>query len=1292
MRTVAEIMYVKDDASGNLLKIIDGPIYVCDKEVVRLCSSKAHCNLYDATMTVTSENMTINYPTGHKVTMLTDPSGLFLFPLQQVPADETKVTTLLPHRLQNPTTQTPDTSTALATIRLLNDHCDLSPTTVLLQSEVSHRDILACLSLFSGTPPVPSQTFEEMYQTTLQGLGIPKDLIAQELEDLTSGRAQELKHLQDLGIKYKPSMAYLELLQRLGYRSPQYIMQAAKLMNITLRSKDEALNKDWTSKQGNATRKELISQPPPICEAGRHYTIYLDAVPGFPQSHEKHYTSFILCVGNPGVARGYFSSTKTMKAADHVNAVKQFCIDSQMITPTAQYGPRMLRTDNASVYATDEFQQCLRDLKATHVRAPSYSQEVNHTCEAKVRLIVSMALSMIHGADMPGLSIDPMTLWPYAITHACLIDSLLPGPRGEPSSSEIETGVPGNLKQIVTFGSPCGVAQTKEGGRQKTDPHIRLAYCLGRAPNAHEDAYNCIMLDTLKVVCTRNVYFDKHPKFTLLPTVFDTLLPGTECFDPTTDSMVMAYYPTQDHTSSTTPTPDTTTSIPPPPPPTTLPEHPQPQTTFTSTKKQRNPIGKEMFKLDQQCRVKYGETYYDGIVDKITNQTVTVYFPKDESFDVINRNDFHTVLPPMQPTTTNKSLNAVLTVVKDMSKPVTTMISELIAAASTTMRAKTPSLPKLCKSPFVILAAALCAAVSVDPEILHQATVAQEYATVVDDFGVTIQNITPSVYALKAGNMTAKSIVKHPRFDELTTAGQGEYNDLEDRGVWQPTLITDLPPDADLCDGAMNYTVKRSGKCKARYCINGAQATFGLSYHHTNASTPSLNTIRCFAASCCALDEEVVQFDFTKAFCSCKIDVDNLFIRHPEPLRTYMYEDGITRPTSTHNGSTGVELVGHLRYALYGANQSMTVYNKEFKALHIKDGFSCSPSAPNLFTKTFPDGHTIKTVAFVDDLLVAKSKDNPHYEAYKTLLASVFIVTGGEPVDDYLGARFRQDLTERTLTIDQQLFIETTCSEFLGTAPRKLTPTVLPTSFIPTVADAPTTDIDKRRMLPMAKSYRSTLGKLQWAVSFTRPDAAHAVSTLARFSSNPGKVHHDAMKWLCHYLYNTSDYCLRYHSTPTSDGILEGWVDADWATCRDTRRSQSGFNAFLQGAPVAWTSRRQQSCSMSTLESELQSLTAGSMTVVHLRRLVADVGLPQDQPTTMYEDNNPVIQAARNESISHAARHIALRHFKVKELIEDGEIVPHFIRSAHNHADILTKNVSAPTLANHVPYMLGTIR
>jgi hypothetical protein len=129
-----------------------------------------------------------------------------------------------------------------------------------------------------------------------------------------------------------------------------------------------------------------------------------------------------------------------------------------------------------------------------------------------------------------------------------------------------------------------------------------------------------------------------------------------------------------------------------------------------------------MFKLDQQCRVKYGETYYDGIVDKITNQTVTVYFPSDESFDVINRNEFHTVLPPLQPTTTNKSLNAVLTVVKDMSKPVTTMISELIAAASATMQAKTPSLPKLCKSPFVTLAAALCAAVSVDPEIRVSST------------------------------------------------------------------------------------------------------------------------------------------------------------------------------------------------------------------------------------------------------------------------------------------------------------------------------------------------------------------------------------------------------------------------------------------------------------------------------------------------------------------------------------------------------------------------------------------
>ena len=44
--------------------------------------------------------------------------------------------------------------------------------------------------------------------------------------------------------------------------------------------------------------------------------------------------------------------------------------------------------------------------------------------------------------------------------------------------------------------------------------------------------------------------------------------------------------------------------------------------------------------------------------------------------------------------------------------------------------------------------------------------------------------------------------------------------------------------------------------------------------------------------------------------------------------------------------------------------------------------------------------------------------------------------------------------------------------------------------------------------------YASTVGGLMYAMVCTRPDIAHAISTVSIFMSNPGRPHWEAVKWI----------------------------------------------------------------------------------------------------------------------------------------------------------------------------------
>lgn len=60
---------------------------------------------------------------------------------------------------------------------------------------------------------------------------------------------------------------------------------------------------------------------------------------------------------------------------------------------------------------------------------------------------------------------------------------------------------------------------------------------------------------------------------------------------------------------------------------------------------------------------------------------------------------------------------------------------------------------------------------------------------------------------------------------------------------------------------------------------------------------------------------------------------------------------------------------------------------------------------------------------------------------------------------------------------------------------------------------------------------------------------------------DPHETHLAAIKRILRYVHGTMDYSL--HKSRSSSTDLVAYSDADWAGCRDTLRSTSGYAVFL---------------------------------------------------------------------------------------------------------------------------------
>jgi hypothetical protein len=111
--------------------------------------------------------------------------------------------------------------------------------------------------------------------------------------------------------------------------------------------------------------------------------------------------------------------------------------------------------------------------------------------------------------------------------------------------------------------------------------------------------------------------------------------------------------------------------------------------------------------------------------------------------------------------------------------------------------------------------------------------------------------------------------------------------------------------------------------------------------------------------------------------------------------------------------------------------------------------------------------------------------------------------------------------------------------------------------------------------------YQQIIGSLMHAVTGTRPDLAYAVTHLSQFCSAPTAEHMQAAKRVLRFLKGTRDLKLTYKYTG-EPFALEGFCNASYGNCLDTRWSFWGYLFQLGGATISWRSRQQRSVATST--------------------------------------------------------------------------------------------------------------
>jgi Reverse transcriptase (RNA-dependent DNA polymerase) len=496
---------------------------------------------------------------------------------------------------------------------------------------------------------------------------------------------------------------------------------------------------------------------------------------------------------------------------------------------------------------------------------------------------------------------------------------------------------------------------------------------------------------------------------------------------------------------------------------------------------------------------------------------------------------------------------------------------------------------------------------------------------------------------------TYAEAMARPDAAEWEVACSDEKRAFEHMGVYE---IVPRPTDRKVVGSKWVFRIKRGPdgsiqKYKARVVAQGFTQIEGIDYDETFAPVAKFASLRTILALATEHDLEVHQMDVKSAYLNGELKED-IFM---EPPPGFDVPDG---------------MVLKLVKAVYGTKQGGRVWYENIRSKLESMGYERTDADHAVFIR-IRDSIPSIIALYVDDITIA-SKSLELINQDKEALKQTYQITDLGEITWILGMHVTRDRNAGWIALSQEKYINEVLERFGKSDIRPIsTPTLANEHLIKLTS--PEADV---------KAYQRAIGVLMCPMLGTRPDLAYTVAALGRHAASPGDDHLRALERAFRYLRATSDRKLVFQRGVPGGTNLHGYVDADWASDVNDRKSTSGYVFMLAGGAISWSSKKQPSVALSSTEAEYIAGAHAAKEAVWLQRLLREIWQQSEShtPVTLLIDNQSAIAIARNPEFHDRTKHIEVRHHFLRQQFESKAIDLSYVPTEDQTADVLTKGLA----------------
>ncbi|GJX16017.1 retrovirus-related pol polyprotein from transposon TNT 1-94 [Tanacetum coccineum] len=414
-------------------------------------------------------------------------------------------------------------------------------------------------------------------------------------------------------------------------------------------------------------------------------------------------------------------------------------------------------------------------------------------------------------------------------------------------------------------------------------------------------------------------------------------------------------------------------------------------------------------------------------------------------------------------------------------------------------------------------------------------------------------------------------------------------------------------------------------KNKARLVAKGYRQEEGIDFEESFAPVARIEAIRIFIANAATKNMIIYQMDVKTAFLNGDLQ-EEVFVSQPEG-----FED---QDNPTH--------VYRLKKALYGLKQAPRAWYDTLSKFLLANNFFKGAVDPTLFTRKSGKHILLMSMmgqmSFFLGLQVSQSPRGIFINQAKYALETLkkYGMDLSDPVDTPMVDRLKLDEDLMGIPVDQTRF-------------------------------------------------KGMVGSLMYLTA-SRPDLVFTMCMCSRYQAKPTKKHLKAIKRIFRYLKGTINMGLWY---PKDNAMsLTAYADADRAGCQDSRRSTSGSAQFLGDRLVSWLSKKQKSTAISTTEAEYIAMSGCCAQILWMRSQLRDNDFLFNK-ISLYCDNKSVIALSCNNVQHSRSKHIDIRHYFIREKVENEVVELYFVETNYQLADILTKALPRERFEFLLPTTVG---